>query len=142
MLYLDTSLLVSLYVPEEASAETVRLVTKESTPLPICPCHRLEFQNAVALKAFRKEITPDEADRVADRFLADLAAGVFNPVSISQEEWWSEATALSRRHTLSLGARSLDILHVAAARLLRASTFATSDPRQRSLAKAAGLNVK
>ena len=44
-------------------------------------------------------------------------------------------------HTSTLGCRTLDILHVAAATLLGASLFVTYDQRQAQLADLAGLKV-
>jgi uncharacterized protein len=52
------------------------------------------------------------------------------------------AAQLAVRHSGRLGCRSLDILHVAAARKLAASQFWSFDARQRALAQQLGLNVK
>jgi hypothetical protein len=54
---------------------------------------------------------------------------------------WIEAERLSALHSETLGTRSLDILHVAAALVLGSSEFLTFDARQAALAKAAGLKV-
>ncbi len=51
------------------------------------------------------------------------------------------AAALSRRHSASVGTRSMDILHVAAAKALRADEFISFDSRQRVLAMTLGLKV-
>ena len=52
------------------------------------------------------------------------------------------AERLARRYAASIGARSLDILHVAAALALDAEPFVTADWRQVALAKAVGLNSR
>jgi len=52
------------------------------------------------------------------------------------------ADDLSKRHTITDGHRSLDILHVATALQLEAEVFLTFDERQRKLAHAEGLKVK
>ena len=44
--------------------------------------------------------------------------------------------------TTTLGCRTLDIIHVAAALVLEAKEFVTFDTRQAALAKQAGLTVK
>ena len=44
--------------------------------------------------------------------------------------------------TPTTGCRSLDILHIAAARLLEAELFVTGDRRQGALGKSEGLSVK
>lgn len=48
---------------------------------------------------------------------------------------------LSRRHSARVGARMLDVLHVASALDLKPDAFLTFDERQRKLAKAEGLRV-
>jgi predicted nucleic acid-binding protein len=52
-----------------------------------------------------------------------------------------EARRLSDRHTLAGGHRSFDILHVATARVVKATAFLTFDANQRKLAGAVGLTV-
>jgi hypothetical protein len=52
------------------------------------------------------------------------------------------ARQLSLKFSARLGTRSLDVLHVASALALRASTFLTFDLRQRKLALAAKLRVR
>jgi predicted nucleic acid-binding protein len=51
------------------------------------------------------------------------------------------AATLSGRHSAAIGARSLDILHIAAAKAIRATELVTFDSRQRSLAVAAGFSA-
>jgi hypothetical protein len=51
------------------------------------------------------------------------------------------ARGLSDKYTESLGARTIDILHVANALALEAEQFLTTDARQSDLAIAEGLNV-
>ena len=55
---------------------------------------------------------------------------------------FARATDLSRRHTLSQGHRTYDVLLVAAALELGATLFLTFDGRQAKLARAEGLEVK
>ena len=47
---------------------------------------------------------------------------------------------LAESYSIGFGCRSLDVLHCAAARVLGASEFVTTDVRQKSLATAMGLN--
>lgn len=53
----------------------------------------------------------------------------------------NRASELSRRHTPTLGTRSLDVLHVACALELQLRHFLTFDERQRQLAAAVGLKL-
>jgi hypothetical protein len=45
-------------------------------------------------------------------------------------------------HSATLGCRTLDIIHVAAALVIGAGEFVTFDVRQGAMAKKAGLEVK
>lgn len=72
---------------------------------------------------------------------SDCAAGVWAPPQYDLAEVHLEAESLARDHAPTLGTRTLDILHVAAATLLESSRFVTGDRRQAALAKAVGLEV-
>ncbi|MGH9491039.1 MAG: PIN domain-containing protein [Terriglobales bacterium] len=54
---------------------------------------------------------------------------------------FADAERLAARYTPTLGTRTLDMLHVACARSLKAILFITFDPRQAALARAVGLTV-
>jgi hypothetical protein len=51
------------------------------------------------------------------------------------------AAHYSEQHSATIGTRSLDIMHVAAAKALRVLEFVSFDGRQRALAVAVGLKV-
>jgi ADP-heptose:LPS heptosyltransferase len=53
----------------------------------------------------------------------------------------TRAANLSTAYTERLGARSIDLLHVASALTLESELFLTTDARQSHLAKAVGLKV-
>jgi hypothetical protein len=54
---------------------------------------------------------------------------------------FADARELSRLHTAKFLARRLDLLHVAAAHVLRCTTFVSADDRQLAAAKASGLTM-
>ncbi len=54
-------------------------------------------------------------------------------------DWKSEE--LSAKFAVATGARSLDTLHVAAARIIGVKVFVSFDNHQRQMADRAGLNV-
>jgi hypothetical protein len=85
-------------------------------------------------------MTPDEALASGMALDEDISAGliVLSPFPIAA---WQEARRISAAHTPSIGARSLDILQVAAALMLGARLFLTFDRVQRKLAAAVGLHV-
>lgn len=139
--YADTGLLCSLYATDVHTARAIAGVAKHSEALPIVWLHQLEFRNALRLRVFRREITGVQRDTSLNAFLADLAAGILIPVSPPLAAVSLEAERLSALHSESLGTRSLDILHVAAAVVHGSREFLTFDHRQAALARAAGLSV-
>ena len=63
-----------------------------------------------------------------------------NP-GLDLEAMFHRAEGLSAKYAAETGARSLDILHVAAAVELDADAFASFDERQRAMARKAGLKL-
>jgi predicted nucleic acid-binding protein len=100
-----------------------------------------EFTNALELQVFRKQWTRREARLVREQFLQHVGAGVFR-IEPLVPEVWEKALILARRHSAKLGTRTLDLLHVAAALVLRPDVFYTFDKRQRKLAEAERLRVR
>lgn len=139
--YADTGLLCSLYAPDVHTGAAVARIQRQALPLPIIWLHSLEFRNALRLRVFRQEITTAQRDASLNAMLADLAAGVLTHAAPSLADLTVEAERLSALYSETLGTRSLDILHVAAALVLGLPEFLTFDRRQHALAKAAGLAV-
>ncbi|MBI3179506.1 MAG: type II toxin-antitoxin system VapC family toxin [Deltaproteobacteria bacterium] len=138
MIYLDTGCLLKLYYPEPESAKVARLVAAQVIALGLL--HEIEFSNAIEHKLFRKEATLDQA-RLANALLEkDVRGGVLHRPAIAWEEVLADARLLARTHTRTIGCRSLDVVHCAIARHLSATSFITTDRRQRRLARAIGLS--
>lgn len=137
--YADTGFLISLYGQDDLSAAATALIKSKPVFL-LTPLGETEFTNTVQLRVFRKEWTRREARSVHELFLQHQAAGVFRAEPLVLEVW-EKALALSRRHSAKLGARTLDLLHVAAAMVLKPDVFYTFDERQRKLAKAERLRI-
>jgi hypothetical protein len=70
-----------------------------------------------------------------------MNAGVLIRRDIELKDIFHEAVKLDESHTGSIGCRSLDVLHCAAAKLLAANEFISTDARQKRLAAGIGLNV-
>lgn len=139
--YADTGFLCSLYAPDAHTARAIARMQRQTLPLPWTWLHQIELRNALRLRVFRREITPAQRDASINALLADLSAAVLVPVTPDLAAVTTEAERLSALHSETLGTRSLDILHVAAAVVLGAREFVTFDARQAGLAKAAGLKV-
>ena len=142
MVYLDTSVLIKLYFREQYSLEIAAWIKRNNQPIPLTRFHELEFFNAVKLKQFRDEIVEEEAEQTLSRFQAHEKKGVYYRPLLEWPTVFHRAIQLSKEHTYQIGARSLDILHVASALAMNAGKFFTLDRRQSELARSAGLKVE
>jgi hypothetical protein len=139
--YADTAFLCSLHAPDAHTGRVVAWLQRPRAPLPFTGLHRLEFRNALRLRVFRKEITPEQRELAIQAMLSDIASDVFAHAEPSWPEVLLEAERLSGGHSETIGTGSLDILHIASALVLGAKDFLTFDTRQGTLAKAVGLRV-
>lgn len=140
MIYLDTSVLVSLHIRDANTPAAISLVTAATDALLISSLTEMEALNAFNLRVFRKEISPASRDSAVHDLCDDIQSGVLN-LELLPDSAYTRAKALAPELTPTLGIRPVDLLHVATAIELGASTFLTFDPKQRSAAQAAGLRV-
>jgi predicted nucleic acid-binding protein len=141
MVYVDTSVLVKLYIKEDLSREASNRIKKNNEAVPLTRFHELEFTNAIQLKQFRSEITEDETLRIMTKFKEHENKGIYYRPQLDWSEIFNYSVDLSKKHTATIGARSLDILHVASALSIKAEKFLTVDGRQSELATRAGLKI-
>ena len=141
MLYPDTSAIVKLYVKEELSKEVGTWIKQNNEALPLTSFHDLEFNNALRLKQFRGEITEKDVGRIISKFTSHQRLGIFYRPQINWPEIFEHAVKLSNLHTKSTGARSLDVLHVAAALSFNAERFLTFDAKQANLVSRAKIKL-
>lgn len=142
MIYVDTSIIVKLYVREALSPEAATWVRENNEALPLTPFHDLELRNALHLKEFRKEMGAEESAMILRRFHDHELQGVYYRPACDWAEVFETSLHLSDKHTGRLGCRSLDILHVASALAMGANRFLTLDTRQAELAGLAGLRTE
>jgi predicted nucleic acid-binding protein len=140
--YADTGFVVTLYKQETTSTQAAALMARQKTSVQLTQLGELEFHNALHLAVFRNEITATDAALKKRLFLEDLANGIFTITPVPASALFAKSIELANRHSANLGTRSLDLMHVAAALLLKAETFFSFDERQRKAAKAEGLKVK
>lgn len=137
--YADTGFLVSLY-GRDSQAPIARALVQSKPVFLLTSLGEAEFINAVELRMFRKEWSRDEAKLILEVFLQHQAAGVFR-VEPLMSEVWEKALVLARRYTAKFGTRTLDLLHVATALVVKTDLFYTFDERQRKLAQAEHLRI-
>lgn len=140
--YADTGFVVTLYKEEGTSARAVALMAKQTTSVRLSQLGELEFRNSLHLAVFRGELTRGEAALKKRLFVEDVANGIFTIGPVPGTVLFAKAAELADRHSARLGTRSLDLMHVAAALLLKAEVFLSFDERQRKAARAEGLKVK
>jgi len=136
-IYPDSSFLVSAYVIDLHSP----IVHKRLALAPrvlITEFHRAELANAIFQQVFRRKLSLTDAQLAYGNFEQDGANGVWALTS-QPDNSFDTCTILARRHAATLGVRTLDSLHVAAALELGATRFWTFDQRQARLAEAEGL---
>jgi len=139
--YVDSSVLVKLYVTEPNSHVADALVRRLSAPTPLTHIQELEIRNAVRLKQGRGELTAAEAQAALGDFQSDIGAGRYERPAYDLASTFDQAEILSQRYAAATNCRSLDLLHVAAAVKIGTREFVSFDARQRAAAHAAGLVV-
>jgi predicted nucleic acid-binding protein len=141
--YADSSFVVSIYRTSEGISERARRQIKQAPgPVFLSPLSLLEIRNAFNMAIGRGEIGKAEREAVMADIERQIEAGFFRMADVSQADIYAKARELSDRHTPAMRTRSLDLMHIAAALLCKARVFLSTDTRQRTAAKAEGLEVK
>jgi len=128
-------------LPEPDSSAALRIRARFAPPTVLTHLHRVELVTAWHLKVFRRELELATVGRALEDLQTDVEAGMWEAPGYDLVDVHSRAEILARQHAATLGTRTLDILHVAAAVLTGAREFVTGDRRQASLAEAVGLEV-
>ena len=149
--YADSSFILRLVTGEADSPQVVATYRRLRAPkLFFLSLHALEVRNAILQRAFhqRRSVSSGERRHVArerDGALARIENLVRRrallDVTLEMDVTVTRAVHLSTVHTERIGARAIDLLHVASALMLESELFLTTDTRQAQLAKAEGLKV-
>jgi predicted nucleic acid-binding protein len=140
MVYIDSGVLVKLYVKEEFSEVAVRLISA-IPQIPFSPLHEIEIRNALRTQKGRGLITQSELSKSLEALNQDIDE---NRLLRFMPDWpgvYKTAEELSQKFTTKLLCRALDVLHVALAVQMGCTRFITGDSRQAALAKRANLIV-
>jgi predicted nucleic acid-binding protein len=140
--FADTGFIASLYLEESTSKAADAALGTKRVPLPLTPLAALELRNAFNRAVQRQRITAAQRDALWQDVETDIASGFLVLTPVAADELYHKARQLSDRYTPTLGTRSLDLLHVAAALVLEAKVFFSFDDRQRKAAASEGLKVK
>ena len=139
--YADSSFLVSCYVVDAHTPQARAWLARTGAPLPFTALHVLEVRNAFKLGVFRGWFPAAAAAAAWANLEKDLRSGRLIRTAVKWPVALRIAASLSERHSAVTGTRSLDLLHVAAAKTLRAVELVSFDTRQRTLAAAIGLKT-
>jgi len=149
--YADSSFILRLVVGESGTEEVVAEYRRLNRPgLFYLPLHALEVENAIRQRIFHERRIRPVKERVRlgrerDAALSRIARlgqrGALTEVALDMDPVLDAARTLSKAHTDRLGARAIDVLHVACGQALKAEIFLTCDRRQFTLAKATGLQA-
>lgn len=138
--YVDSGILIKLYVREHNSAETISVLGQFKT-LDLNQLQELEIRNTFRVLEGRTLISSFQRASSEHELEEDLVKGRLKRSHPDWEQVFLEAVNLSRLYSANTLARSLDLLHVAVAIQSGVDLFVTGDKRQYSVAMQAGLHV-
>jgi predicted nucleic acid-binding protein len=141
--YADSSFVAALYLQQQSSPMAAAFLQRQGKALPFTPWHRLEVRNAIRLAVFHQMIDARQGKTQLKQMETDLreeALIVHTPIDWVAVLRTAEKSAATRNE--SIGCRSGDLFHVAAAIEWEADCLVTFDERQKKMAKAIGLVVK
>ena len=139
-IYADSSFLVSLYSADANFGAASRTMQVARGRCFLTTLGKLEVVNAFGLRVFRKEVSAAQAEFSIIDFENDLRDGILQLQGLS-DSLFDRARQLSRQTTAKLGARTADLLHVAAALELGADYLYSFDQQQRKLARTLHLKL-
>jgi predicted nucleic acid-binding protein len=138
VLYLDTSFLVPLFLPEATSDKIERFLTRKRTaPLAISHWTRVEFSSALAREVRIGSLSRTAAIK-ADAQFTEAAAESFVILLPSADDFDLAAEFLRRYET---GLRAGDALHLAIASNNRAAAVYSLDKTLLAAVRRLGLKV-
>ena len=144
----DTSFLCAFYRRQDNSPQAAAYFKVMREALQVSGLLLYEFRQSVRFQVWlhardkSKGYPQADGDRALADLQTDLATGALVVVPADWPDVHRLAETLSKRHTMTGGHRSLDVLHVATALHLGAREFLTFDTNQRKLAAAEKLKVK
>ena len=138
--YADTSFLFSLYIPDAHAATASARMRQTTLPILSSDLGEFEFTNVVCGRVFTKDLRAQDVQGLLALLSKDIATGILHLTTLSPAVF-ARGRKIARLHTPRIGAKGLDLLHVASAIVFGADVFYTFDRRQAKLAQAVGLKT-
>lgn len=141
-LYLDTGLVLKLLVAEPLSPAVHTFIAARGAPIWYSRIIVLEVENTLQAMRSRRQLSPAELASVRSLVEQLILEQKFLSPSLTLDAVADELLRLAPTITARTGCRTLDLLHIATARLLDAPEFISTDRRQLAAAKLAGLRTR
>ena len=143
MIYADPSFLFSFYALDANTVSASRTYSSDQRrPLIFTPWQRFELRNTVRLAVYRMrkagQLIPFQRGIIFQTIEQDLTNGILRHFDLEWRDVFRVAEQLSDAYTETTGPGSVDIWHIACAKMLGADSFWTFDGNQRDAAKATG----
>lgn len=139
--YFDTGVALKLVVEEPLSAKTRAFVEKRRLPVPLSILMEVELENALHALRFRNVITARQLAGARSLVGELIVKGRFCAIDLSLDRIAQETLSLAPLVTVKTGCRTLGLMHVATAKLMRAGAFVATDQRQLAAARMCGLET-
>ncbi len=136
--YFDPSFIVPLYVPQIFTQHSMKYVEKTQVSFALNHLQIHEVKNALRLCCFRKLFTEAQAKQAVTKLEKNIGGEL---IQVEWQKAFAEADKIGAAFTPKEGIRSFDLLHLAIARTLKASKFATYDKKQARLAQKLGFSI-
>jgi predicted nucleic acid-binding protein len=135
--YLDTSVIVPLLVPEATSPVVDRWLAQAGNALTTSRWAVVELHSAIGMKVRAGHLDPGQGSAV----LQALAANVLPSLALIEVEPGHMTAAAGLLARFDLGLRAGDALHLAMAHAARATALVTFDERLCAASRATGLDA-
>lgn len=139
--YLDTGLVIKLIVAEPLSTKVQAFLQERRLAVPYTKLIEIETINTLYAKLFRKEMTRFQVKGCHNLIADYLNEGRFFRPVLSLADITADALKRVPAVTEATGCRTLDLMHVASAKLLDLSEFVSTDQRQLRAAGVARLKA-
>jgi predicted nucleic acid-binding protein len=147
MIYLGTSFLYSLYIPQSTPTRAITHVDGLIDPLESTSLLFFESRQSIQFQVFRHSKDRNQgyslaiAQAASAALQSDVKAGLYRHAAVDWADVHQIGERLALQHTAKAGHRSFDILHIATALHFGATEFLTLDGHQKKLVEAEGLLV-
>ena len=138
--YLDTSVLVSIYYLESITPKARKFLT-DKKGLSTSSFSIVEFSSAINRKILMNELSKQDGLKIINRFQNDIEEGYYKVYSFSPDDL-TRANNFIIDNLGRVSIRTVDALHVAIALRDNCDLFVTADKAQAKSSEILGLKTK